>query len=488
MRQIGRELSLNYRTVKRAIESETPAVFSHRKVYKSILDPFKVEIGQMLESTQGGVMASVIYEKLSHREESVSQPRYSGSYDTLWRYVRELKTRWVKKEAYLQLETPPGYDAQCDWAEVNLRIADVETRVFLFVLKLSYSRYGFAKLYSVQRQECFFDGHLSAFEYFGGVPKRVTYDNLKTAVFKVLKGQNREEQQGFSAFRGHFPFESNFAAVGKGNEKGKVESEIKYIGNHAFSLDRVFDSIESANAHLSAWLLSDSNRVHRSHKQVIKRLFETEQSHLSPLPKSLPQACRLRYAKVNKFSFVQLETNRYSVPSQYVGQIVGIKVFSDKLVMVQAEKEIASHQRLFERYQQRIDPYHFLPLLEQKPRAVDEAVVVQAFGLDPVFYHLKTQLSTEVQDANRQWIKVLRLSEQYAIDTVRDAVELALSYGVCDYESIRNLVMQLSVSVTQTEFGDCTKAHPQLAQVTVAIGVLSSYDQLLEMGGANHAK
>jgi len=366
---------------------------------------------------------------------------------------------------------------------VDLIISGSPLRVSLFALTLSYSRYKFARLFFLERQECFFTGHVEAFSYFGGVPKQVTYDNLTTAVAKILKGRARTEQEAFVRFRGEFPFKSNFAAKRKANEKGKVENQIGYIKSHAFALDKEFDSIEDANAYLLGWLDKDAKRVHGTHKEVILARFEREKPSLNPLPSTMPECCRIAHAKVNKFSFVPFDTNRYSVTTEYVYSDVIVKGYERRVVIIKGEKAIAEHERLRGRREEQINPYHFLSLLEKKSRAVDHAVVMKSFKLDPVFYQLKDKLAEVSENPNREWIKVLRLTEKYEMQQVISAVRMADAYGVCDYSSIKNLIHQQVTPTKIVDVEDCLINHPTLTDVIVNSQPLSCYDSLLPGGG-----
>lgn len=488
MRKIAKTLGVNRRTVKRAIEVRGGPRYERSAPYPSLLNPFKWEIHQMIESTHGEILATVIYQRLICRQVTSLTPRYRGSYETLLRYVREIKQQLKPKEAFLQIETPAGFDAQCDWGKVDLVIADKAQKVSMFVLKLSYSRYRFACLFFLERQECFFEGHIQAFKFFEGIPKQVTYDNLTTAVLKILKGKARVQQQAFIRFRGEFPFLANFAAPKKGNEKGKVESDIKYIRNHAFALRDEFATIDEANAHLLLWLKKDVLRVHGTHKEVILARYEREKPHLNPLIEPLPEGCRVVYAKVNKFSFVQFETNRYSVPTEYVSKTVMVKASAMRIKVVFIDKVIAQHPRLFTRDAQQVNVNHFLSLLEKKARAVDHAVIMQAFNLDPIFYQLKQKFAGAVENPNRQWIKVLRLMEQYPMQKVAKAVKTALAYDAFDYASIKNFLLQQVYPSIDIGQQNCLTDHPQLAAVVVCSIELSRYDALLSQPVDKHIR
>jgi len=484
-RQIARTLGVHRQTVKRALEMSGGPRYERTAPYTSILAPFKDEIQQMVEDANGDIMATVIQDRLSQREDTPLAPKYQGSYPTLCKYVCSVKEKLNPKEAFLRLETPPGFDAQCDWGKVDLFLGGEEKRLSMFVLTLSYSRFKFARLFFLERQECFFQGHLEAFEYFGGVPKQVTYDNLTTAVAKILKGRNREEQDAFTRFRGEFPFQSNFAAPRKGNEKGKVENLVKYIRNRAFGSVSDFSTLEDANSHLLSWLEKDANRIHGTHKEVILSRFQREKSHLNPLPDQMPECFRIAGGKVNKFSFVQFETNRYSVPTEYVYQDVIIKAFERRVEILSRDKVIAEHQRLLLRNAEAVNPYHFLSLLEKKARAVDHAVVMQSFSLDPLFYKLKEELASVSENPNREWIRVLRLTEEHPIQKVVDAIKRALAYGVYDYDSIKNLLLQQVQPTIIVDDKSCLCGHPNLALVAVQQQPLTCYDALLTGGEIN---
>lgn len=324
---------------------------------------------------------------------------------------------------------------------------------------------------------------VEAFEYFGGVPNQVTYDNLTTAVAKILKGRDRTEQEAFARFHGEFPFKSNFAARRKANEKGKVENQIKYIRPHAFGLDKEFASIDDANAHLLAWLDKDAKRVHGTHKEVIVNRFTREKFNLNPLPEKMPECCKIAHRKIDKFSFVHYDANRYSVPTEYVYQGVIIKAFERRIVIIKDAKVLAEHERLLGRRGEQVNPYHFLSLLEKKARAVDHAVVMQSFNLDPVFYKLKDALASVVENPNREWIRVLRLTEEYSMLKVVEAIRRALAYGVYDYASIKNLLNQQVHPKMIVDDYCCLSEHPELAGVVVNSQSLDCYDSLLHQGG-----
>jgi hypothetical protein len=135
-------------------------------------------------------------------------------------YVSQQRKKRKRREAYLPLKFDPGMDAQVDWGEAEVEMAGERVMAQVFLMRLNYSRVRFVMAFPFQKQEAFLEGHVSAFHFLGGVPRRITYDNLKTAVFKLLEGHNRVEQEAFKAFRSHCLFQSNYCNRGQGHEKG----------------------------------------------------------------------------------------------------------------------------------------------------------------------------------------------------------------------------------------------------------------------------
>lgn len=157
-------------------------------------------------------------------------------------------------------------------------------------------------------------------------------------------------------------------------------------------------------------------------------------------------------------------------------------------MIIKGEKAIAEHERLRGRREEQINPYHFLSLLEKKSRAVDHAVVMQSFKLDPVLYKLKDKLAETSENPNREWIKVLQLTEKYEMQQVISAVKRALAYGVCDYSSITNFIHQQVTPMMIVDEEDCLINHPTLTDVIVESQPLSCYDSLLTGGGPTNER
>lgn len=216
---------------------------------------------------------------------------YTGGYSTLTDYLR--KEHRKQREAFLPLEFDLGTYAEVDWTEAYFYLKGKETLAHIFVMKLRDSGGFYVRAYPFEKQEAFFDGHIRCFEFMNGAPYKITYDNLKTAVKKVLQGNNREEQEQFIALRTHYLYESSFCRPARGNEKGGVENAGKEAVRKFFVPYPDVDSFEQLNEYL--------------HLECVKLLeqnpkWEAEKAALRPLPKTRFNGARYKEAKVNRYA------------------------------------------------------------------------------------------------------------------------------------------------------------------------------------------
>jgi len=304
-------------------------------------------------------------------------------------------------------------------------------------MKLRGSGGFYVQAYPFEKQETFFDGHIRCFEFMNGIPYRITYDNLKTAVKKVLQGQNREEQEQFIALRTHYLYESSFCRPGRGNEKGGVENAGKEAVRKFFVPYPDVSSFEELNEylHLGCVKLLEQNSK-----------WEAEKAALRPLPKVRFNGARYKEAKVNRYSMVQLETNRYSVPTVYVGEKVLLKVTADKIAILSKNSVIAEHPRLYGRNQDHILLDHYLELLLQKSRALGNTKVYEPQTLPSLYEEYRRCLTARNPKGNREFVKILMLLREYPAKVVTDAIEIAMFYNLYSYDGVLNIIGQLLIT------------------------------------------
>jgi len=311
-RRIARERQHSRKTVKKAImDGGIPKYNLTRAKSCPVMGPYKDIIESWLKEDQSQPhkqrhTARRIYKRL------VDEYLFSGAERTVRDYVSKL--RFDLEDMAIPLEFDPGTDAQCDWGEAWVYMEDELTKVQVFCMKLCYSGKPFVVTFPTQRQEAFFEGHRQAFSWYEGVPQRISYDNLTTAVRKVLQGHNRKEQESFIAFRSHYLYESHFATRGRPREQGRVESLVGYARRNFFvPLPRV-KSYKELNRLLLERLLADGGRKMSGGVMTVIEAWEREKGLFLPLPKYPHRCCVSIPVSPNRLSLVNFDTNRYSVP------------------------------------------------------------------------------------------------------------------------------------------------------------------------------
>jgi hypothetical protein len=318
----------------------------------------------------------------------------------------------------------------------------------------------------------------------GGVPHRITYDNLKTAVFRILEGHNRQEQEAFKAFRSYYLFDSHYCTPAQGHEKGGVESDVGYAQRNFFSPLLKVDSYEELNQLLLERCKHDVDRHIRGQQAPVAELWEVEKVHLLPFPKQDYPACETRPVKANAYSQVVFETNRYSVPHTYAGKQLVLRAFPFKIEVLSLENIVASHPRCFGREQDIFDPMHYLSLLEQRPGAFEYAVPLRQWRKKwPAAYE---QLLSRLQESKpdgrgvREVIAVLKLHQTHSTDLVEHAIDAAVHTGMLNLDGVMYHLQRLTSPLHSIEPLDLSHL-PQLADIGCQPVDLQVYNQLLEV-------
>jgi transposase len=367
-RQIAREEKCCRETVKKAIASEQPPPVKAEKS-APVLEAYRYRIEALLEQNEH-LPPKQRY--TAHRIfEIIRTEGYAGCESRIRQFVGAWKRQHVPPAVYLPLEFEPGQDAQCDWGEAVAVIGGDRQKVQVFVMRLCYSRKAFVMAFPSQNQESFFFGHVQAFHHFGGIPLRVSYDNLATAVKLAFeKGRQRRENHAFVAFRSHYLFESHFCTPAQGHEKGGVEHEVGFSRRNFLVPIPHVASFEELNVFLRAECLKDDARQVSRQSVPIGQAWQEERRFLRPLPPFDYECCSSSMARLNAYSQVTFETNRYSVPAQAARREVLLKAYPFHLEIFDHATQLARHERCYQREQDIFDPLHYLSLLEQRPGAL----------------------------------------------------------------------------------------------------------------------
>jgi len=487
MRKIAQEQRCSRRTVKQAIESAEPGSYSLKEPREApVLGSYKARIAELLAENETLPRKQ---RRTGHQIFLVLQTeKYAGSESGVLHYLWQLRKAKRAAKVYLPLEFEPGQDAQVDWGEAEVILAGEQTTVQLFLLRLSYSRKLFVMAFPSQKQESFLAGHVAAFHYFGGVPRRISYDNLKTAVKKIFIGPEREEQDGFILFRSHYLFESHYCNPNAGNEKGRVEDGVGYSRRNFLSPPPAVANFEELNARLREQCQADDARQINRQPQTIAEMWQQERSLLRPLPTRDLETCREVTARLNGYSQVEVETNRYSVPTDRAAMTLRVKLypFQVKIYRPDEPEAIAVHPRSYGQQQDILDPQHYLPLLAQRPGAFNYARPIRQWRANwPPIYE---QLLAEMQQhqpgsrAIREFIRVLQLHQQYPAELIEQAVSQALQYHCPHADGVELCLRQLLQPDVPSPQLDL-QAHPHLPEIAPQPVSLARYNQLLPAGG-----
>lgn len=445
IREIARTLHHSRRVIRRALENAEPGQYRLEQdrsapvlgVWKDKIDALWTESQSMPRKQR--YTARKIYQQLR-------QAGYQGSEITVSRYVAEKRRESLSRQVYLPLEFDPGQDAQVDWGEAVVEMAGERRVVQLFIMRLNYSHARFVMAFPFQKQEAFLEGHIQAFQFFGAVPRRITYDNLKAAVLRILQGHNREEQAAFVAFRSHYLFESRYCTPGQGHEKGGVESDVGFAQRNFMVPLRKVDSFEALNAALQVDCRVDLQRRIRGSQETVAEKLASERALMLELPRTDYRACRQHSVIVNPYGLVPLDTNRYSVPG-HVGEAVRLRAYAFEIEILAGEEVIARHKRCFGQEQDIIDPLHYLKPLVQRPGAFEHAVPMRRWRAEwPAVYEtLLAELQRRLPDGKglREFLAILKLHEQHAPEAMTKAIQMALELGAVHLDGVQLCLRQL---------------------------------------------
>jgi transposase len=471
-RQILRETKMHWLTLKKILEhSEPPGYRLQQPRPRKKLGAYLERIQQILKEDQAMPRkqrhtAKRIWERL--REDG-----FTGGYTVVKDAVRELTQK--NQEVFVPLVHRPG-EAQVDFGHALAKVNGRLRKVAFFVMALPYSDASFVMAFERECTETFWEGHVRAFEFFKGVPKRITYDNTKVAVSKIL-GKERRLTQGFLQLKSHYLFDHHFCRVARGNEKGVVEGQVKFTRLNFFVPVPQVRAMAELNTQLRQRCAEDQQRWLRGQPGAKAQLLAEDQKAFLPLPTAPFEACRKVSTTASSLSLVRFDRNDYSVPVRWAHHPIVAKGACDQVVLCADGREVARHTRIWEAEQVCFEPLHYLALLEAKPGALDHARPLAGWTLPECFFLLRRRLEAERDgDGTREYIKVLRLLEQHPLPKLRAAVEQALRVGAITRDAVAQFLYPRE-DWRATLFS--LDGHPHLRHVRVAAPDLASYTELV---------
>ena len=440
--QTARDLNVSRNTVRKVIRSgQTRFEYRRRTQPMPVLGDYVEQLERWLAGDyqlprRQRRSAQVLYEQLQ-------RDGYTGSYDSVRRYVKRWheKMRKPSQTVFIPLAFDPADAFQFDWSHEKVELAGMPVTAKVAHLRLCHSRHFLVVAYPRETQEMVFDAHIRAFNFFGGVCRRGIYDNMKTAVNKILSGKQRSFNSRFGQLCSHYLLEPVACTPGAGWEKGQVENQVGLVRRRFFTPRPRFKDF----AQLNAWLESQCLQWSKTHAhpsqpgQTIWDVYQAEKVFLMPLPKAF-DAYAERPARVSPASLVSFDHNRYSVDCRHVGQTVQLRVYADRIVVVHDGQVIGEHFRRFGRGKTVFDPWHYLSALERKPGALRNGAPFRQWDLPKAIDCVGRLLQQRYPDGDRQYVGILQAVPLCGIAAVEAACARALSMGAISKEVVLNLL------------------------------------------------
>ena len=468
---VALKFGVHRRMVREAIGSAVPKPRKEAKRERAKMAPVIPWIEGILEADQKAPRKQRHTAHRIWRRLKVEHPKVEVAESTVRLYVRKRKIELglVHGEVFIAQTYQWGQEGQVDWYEAYAEIDGEEQKAYVFCMRSMASGGAFHRAYPHASQQAFLEAHELAFEYFGGVFKTLRFDNLSSAVKKILRGHEREQTERFVAFRSHWGFDSEFCTPGQGHEKGGVEGENGYYRrNHMVPVPKI-GSWEELNAMLQEGSRQDEQRVIGDRSLTVGAGMCQEREHLLPLAEEGFDLAEVHFADVNSKGCVKVLTNFYSAPAP-VGTEVQAKVHAAKVEIWHKGKSIACHDRCFGRQQQVLKLEHYLEALSKKPGAFAGSTALEqcrAQGRWPASFDLFWEASKRrrgKQDGTRAMIDLLIVGRDRGYDALRQAIEKTLEIGSSDLSVVLLLL-------------NADQAGPRRSAEPVEIGELTRYDR-----------
>jgi transposase len=446
IRQIARETGHSRNTIKKALKGEhsgykprTHQPFPVLGSYLNVVDKWLEDDKQSPKKQRHTAVR--VYNRL--KEEHT----YTGSETAVRQYVRSAKLRIGvgARQAFIPLEPKIGVEAEVDWGNCGAIVNGTFVRLKHFCMRSRYSGKHFVRCYPCERQQALFDGHILAFSYFGGVFPVLIYDNLTTAVQKVLRGKNRILQEAYTKFHAYYNFTPRFCNPGQGHEKGGVEGLVGYARRNYMVPIPKAESLSELNGRLLRQCLAYGDHLMAGREQTVNELYEEEKEHLIALPEIAFSNILTTSGKADKYSTVIIDNNRYSVPTQYAYFQLKVMVHIDRVDIFYGMKKIAVHERLYGKNKWSLNPEHYLELIRQRPLSFELARPIRQWRES--WPHCLEQLLTcfcQKQGSTKglkDFISVLMLYKDHKAYDIEHAVEQALKANVSSSQAVEHILL-----------------------------------------------
>ncbi|MSO70381.1 MAG: IS21 family transposase [Alphaproteobacteria bacterium] len=485
-RDAAKQFGVHRNTISKMLEFAVPPGYRRReRPVSKKLGPHMAWIDAILEGDRS------VHKKQRHTAQRIfdrlrDERGFSGRYTIVREYVAQAMLRG--REMFVPLSHRPGH-AQADFGEADAYIDGKKVRFHYFCMDLPHSDGCFVKAYPAETAEAFCDGHVAAFDFFGGVPQSILYDNTRLAVAKIVKGGRRLRSQMFAELQSHYLFDDRFGRPGKGNDKGKVEGLVGYVRRNHMTPLPVAASYDGLNAKLLDACTKRGQAILRGQTATIAERMQADKAVFMKLPPAPYDACHKVPTSVSSLSLVRYRNNDYSVPTRYGHHEVLAKGYVDRVEITCRGETIAVHARSYDTADFVYNPLHYLALLEHKSKALDQAAPLDNWDLAECIHRLRRLMEARMGNAGRrEFIQVLRLIENFHQHQVEQAVSGALRLGAISFDAVKMLLLaRLENRPTRLDL----TFYPYLPSATVGttdprayLGLITGSASLPMMAGA----
>jgi len=447
IKQIVRDRQLSRNTVRMILRSDdTGSEYRRSQQPRPQLGKYEAQLNEWLETDAKLPRKQRRTARRMH--EQLVALGYQGAYDSVQRYVKQWKAKQgqVSGTAFVPLSFEPADAMQFDWSLEHVVIAGVPQAVKVAHFRLCHSRKMFLVAFPREQLEMVLEAHKRAFEWFGGVPRRIIYDNPKTIVRRILEGKERDLNKRFARMASHYLFEPVMCNPASGWEKGQVEKQVQDVRGWVFTPKLSFDSLDDLNAHMQSECERLAGRKHPEFKdKTIAEVFAAEQPQMIGIRRPY-DAYTEHECKASLTSLVRYDRHHYSLDGIAAGRAVTVRAWADRIQVICGNEVVAEHARSFKRDGITYEPWHYLGILEKKPGALRDGAPFKAWKLPASLQKVRRRLE-RTAGGDRGFVSLLCAIRDFGMDAVAAACADALAEGVMETEWILNRISHTSADV-----------------------------------------
>lgn len=452
-RQISRELQINRSTVRRYLKeyeediggcTEEGEKRSEQQIKRSLLEAPRYDSQGRKRRKLNEEMVEQINKYLEKNKEKraegnrkqtlkkidiweeIGKQGYKISYGTVCNYIR---SQGEHQETYIRQKYEAGEVCEFDWGEVKLEIGGIKRVYQMAVFTLAWSNYRYGMLFAGQETQSFQQSHIAFFEHIQGVPGLMVYDNMRVAVKRFVGPSEKEATEGLLSMSMYYQFGFRFCNVGKGNEKGHVERSVEYVRRKAFGLKDEFEEASLANQYLQEVLVELNNKTKKAGEQTAGILLQQEQERMGKCPVVKMECGEWSTHRVDKYATIYVKSNHYSVPEEYTGKMVEIKLYADYFQIYYNGLWVGQHERRHTLGKWYVQLDHYLETFRRKPGALKGSE-----ALDQAQAGIKSMYEDYFKPAPRQFIELLQYRREHALtwQQIQQAITELLQLGCRD--------------------------------------------------------